>query len=157
MLLYHENKTAQIAVKTASGTTESIAIQNKMMQGTIWAGLMCTTTMDKLGKEIYADTTLVYKYRGSVDVPPLEMVDNIISASKCGPTTVALNASVNYFVERNELKLSVDKCAQIHIGNKPRNHQYPPFKVHTEDMKNSERKNILVTLLQQKQMQMELL
>ena len=144
VLLYLENKTAQIAVKTASGTTERIAIQNKIMQGTIWAGLMCTTTMDKLGKEIYADPTLVYKYRGSVDVPPLEMVDDVISASKCGPTTVAPNASVNSFVERKKLKLSADKCVRIHIGNKSSNHQCPPLKVHTEEMKNSEREKYLI-------------
>ena len=25
------------------------------MQGTVWAGLMCTTTMDKIGKEVYTD------------------------------------------------------------------------------------------------------
>jgi hypothetical protein len=28
-------------------------------EGTVWAGLMCTTTMDKLGKEVYADPGLV--------------------------------------------------------------------------------------------------
>ena len=39
------------------------------MQGAVWAGLMCTTSMDKLGKEVYNDPTLVYKYRGNVDVP----------------------------------------------------------------------------------------
>ena len=42
------------------------------MEGTVWAGLMCTITMDKLGKEVYADPALVYKYRGKVQVPPLE-------------------------------------------------------------------------------------
>ena len=40
-------------------------------------------------------------------VPPLEMVDDIITASKCGTTTVALNATVNSFEERKKLGLSV--------------------------------------------------
>ena len=40
-----------------------------------------TTTMDKLGKEVYADTGLVYKFRGKVQVPPLEMVDDVISVN----------------------------------------------------------------------------
>ena len=71
-----------------------------LWQGTVWAGLMSTNTMDKLAKEVYADPTLVYKFRDTVDVPLLEMVDDIISASKCGLTTVALNAAVNSFVER---------------------------------------------------------
>ena len=76
-------------------------------------------------------------------MPPLEMVNNVISASKCGPTTVALNASVNSFVERKKIKLSADKCARIHTGNKSSNHQCPPLKVHTEEMKDSEREKYL--------------
>ena len=143
VMLYLENKSAQIAVRTSSGTTDNIDIHNKIMQGTVWAGLMCTNTMDKLGKEIYADPTLVYKYRDSVDVPPLEMVDDIISASKCGPTTVALNAAVNSFVERKKLKLSAEKCARIHIGSKHKNHECPSLKVHTEPMKNSDKEKYL--------------
>ena len=77
-MLYLENEIAQIVIKTASGTTGKVTIRNKIMQGTVWAGLMYTTTMDKLGKEIYADPALVYKFSGEVPVPPLEMVDDII-------------------------------------------------------------------------------
>ena len=109
------------------------------MQGTVWAGLMCTTTMDRLGNEVYADPTLVYKFRETVDVPPLEMVEDIISACKCGPTTVALNAAVNSFVEQKNLKLSSDKCARIHIGSKKNNHECSHLKVHEEEMKNSDK------------------
>ena len=58
--------------------------------------------MDGLGKEVYAKPALFYKYRGEVEVPPLEMVADIMSAGKCGSTTVALNATVNYFVERKK-------------------------------------------------------
>ena len=79
------------------------------MQGTVWAGLMCTNTMDKLGKEVYADPSLAYKYRGIVDVPPLEMVDDVITASKCGTTTVTLNAKVNSFVERKKTSVKFRK------------------------------------------------
>ena len=109
-LLFLENTTAHIAIKTSSGTTEIITILNKIMQGTVWAGLMCTTTMDKQGKEVYADLGLVYKFRGKVQVPPLEMVDDVILASKCGSTTVTHNACINSFMERKKLSLSADKC-----------------------------------------------
>ena len=71
------------------------------------------------------------------------MVDDIISASKCGPTTEALNAAVNSFVERKKLKLSSEKCARIHIGNKPKCHQCPTLKVHRDNMKNSDKKKYL--------------
>ena len=69
------------------------------MQGTVWAGLMCTVSMDKLCKLILQDEQVLYKYRGKVSVPPLEMVDDIISPVNCGSTASALNASVNAFIE----------------------------------------------------------
>ena len=119
---------------------ERINIHNKIMQGTVWSGPMCTNTLDGLGKEVYANTTFAYKYRGEVEVPPLEMVDDIISASKCGSTTVALNAKVNLFVERKKLKLNSDKCARIHIGKK---HECAHVKVHNDVMKNSEKEKYL--------------
>ena len=142
-LLFLESQNANIAIKTASGTTNRISINNKIMQGTVWGGLMCTSSMDKLGKEVYDNPCLVYKYRGSVDVPPLEMVDNIITTSECGSTTVALNATLNLFVERKKLELSYNKCARIHIGKKSENQECHNIKVHKEDMKNSEKEKYL--------------
>ena len=45
-LLYLENQSASVAIKTPTGITE----RNIIMQGTTFAGLLCTATMDKLGK-----------------------------------------------------------------------------------------------------------
>ena len=67
---------------------------------------MCTATMDKLCKLVYNDEQLQYQYRGKVGVPPLEMVDDIVTASTCGSTAVALNQTVNTFVDLKKLKLS---------------------------------------------------
>ena len=61
---------------------------------------------------------MVYKYRDIVEVPPLEMVDDVVTASKFGENSVTLNSEVNYFIEHKKLKLSEEKCANIHIGNK---------------------------------------
>ena len=47
--------THNIAIKTSSGMTQGFYIGKKVMQGTVWAGLMCTCTMDKLGKLAYND------------------------------------------------------------------------------------------------------
>ena len=35
-------------------------------------------------------------------MPPLEMVDDIITASKCGSTAVALNQTVKRFIKLKE-------------------------------------------------------
>ena len=86
------------------------------MQGTVWAGLMCTCSMEKLGKPAYDDETLLYKYKGSVEVPPLQMVDDVITANKCGNQVVSTNSAVTTFSKLKKLELSEEKCARLHIG-----------------------------------------
>ena len=44
VLLFLENESAQVAIKTARGTCERLSVHSKIMQGTVWAGLMCTNT-----------------------------------------------------------------------------------------------------------------
>ena len=62
---------ASIAVKTSTGMSERTDIRNTIMQGTVWAGISCTATMDKLGKQVCDNPSIAYKYRGKVVVPPL--------------------------------------------------------------------------------------
>ena len=52
VLLHESNRNANIAIKTTSGTSERFTIEDSVMQGTVWAGLMCTSSMDKLCKLI---------------------------------------------------------------------------------------------------------
>jgi hypothetical protein len=143
VLLQKSNELANVAVKTSSGITDRFSIRNIVMQGTVWSGLMCTSTMDKLCKLILQDEQVLYKFRGTVSVPPLEMVDDVITAVKCGSTSRALNASVNAFMEQKRLQLNVSKCGKIHIGNKSSRKICPDHKVHTEIMKCSEQEKYL--------------
>ena len=115
-ILYYSNINAQIAVKTSNGVSEKFNIQKVVMQGTVWAGLMCTTTMDKLGKQFYANPNMMYKYRSEALVPPLQMVDDVICASKCGNQVITSNAAITMFAKLKKLELSETKCARIHIG-----------------------------------------
>ena len=76
------------------------------------------------------------------DFPLIEMVNNIITASKCGTTTVALNASVNSFVDRQKLGLSFETCSRISVGPISKSHECHNVKVHKEDLKNSEKEKM---------------
>jgi hypothetical protein len=76
------NKNAQVAGKTSSGLTERRDISNIVMQGTVWGGIFCTATMDKLGKFQYDNPDMLYWYKGQVGVPALEMVDDILDVKK---------------------------------------------------------------------------
>ena len=46
------------------------------------------------------------------------MVDNIFTVQKYGSTSRTMNDNMNAFIEQKKLKLSVKKCAKIHIGAK---------------------------------------
>ena len=83
-----------------------MTIKKIIMQGTVWGSLCCTATMDKLPKAIYNTPSLLYKYKGEVSVPPLEMVDDILTVQKCGIKSLEMNAEVNAFIELKKLKLA---------------------------------------------------
>ena len=89
-----------------------ILITKTVMMGTVWSGLMCTVTMDKLCKLMLQNEHLMYKYRNTVYVPPLEMVDDIMSAVKCGSTATAVNSIINAFIESKKLMLGSLKCSE---------------------------------------------
>ena len=73
------NQTANVAIKIPGGQTERVTISNIIMQGTVNSVLFCTSSMDKLAKMVYEDKSLLYKYKGVAEVPPLEMVDDILT------------------------------------------------------------------------------
>ena len=87
--------------------------------------------MDKLGKIVYADKKLLYDYKGT-EVPCLQMVDDILTFTKCDPTAVAINSTVNTSIETKKLKLAEKKCSVIHVGEKCGN--CPTLKVHGQEM-----------------------
>ena len=69
-LVQMANKSASIAIKSTRGISERSKIKDVIMKGTVWAGMLCTSTLDKLGKLVYTNNHLAYKYRGNVVVPP---------------------------------------------------------------------------------------
>ena len=67
-----------------------------------------------------------------VDIPPLQMVDDIITITKCDSEAVKMNATVNTFIETKKLKLAEKKCSVIHVGKKCG--KCPKLKVHGQPM-----------------------
>ena len=121
---------AQVAIKTSSGMTDRINITNIIMQRTVSGGLKCTSSIDKLSKLVYETKPLLYSYKG-VEVPPLGMVDDILTISKCSTQATAMNATVNAFVETKKLKLKQSKSSVVHVGKRG---SCPDLKVHMEEM-----------------------
>ena len=71
------------------------------------------------------------------------MVDDIITAVKCGSTATAVNAIVNAFIEAKKLKLGNKKCGKIHIGSKSSLQMCPEQSIHGEAQKSSDKEKYL--------------
>ena len=80
----------------------------------------------------------MYKYRNKDYVPPLQMVDDIIYAVKCGSKATAVNSIINAFIESKKLMLGNRKCAKIHIGSQAPLKMCPEQSIHGEVLKCSE-------------------
>ena len=128
-----ENLTAKVAIKMSGGITRRVNIKNVIMQGTVWGSLMCTCTMDKLGKIAYENEDILYRYKG-VPIPTLGMVDDIACVTT-PKHALKWNAIINKFMELKKLELSEDKCKRLHIGKQ--HNECPNLKVHDEPMKDS--------------------
>ena len=147
-LLFLENNNAKVAVKTQERISKRVSIHNLIMQGSIWGSLCCVVMMDKLGKLVYNKPELMYKYKGKVATPPLQMVDDILGIQKCSSKSLQLNTAINTFINLEKLKLSKKKCHNIHIGRN--NLQCPPLKIHGSDMQNSEQEKYLGDIVDRK-------
>ena len=77
---------------------------------------MCACKMGNLGKLSYNDNTLLYKCRSKVEVLPLEMIDDIITASNWGKQVIQTNYAVTTFVKLKKTTASESKCARVHVG-----------------------------------------
>ena len=80
MSIAQENINSKVAIKTSAGITKQMTIEEHIIQGTVWGSLICTCTMDKLSKDVYKEPEDLYKYKG-VSIPPLEMVDDILTVT----------------------------------------------------------------------------
>ena len=72
----------------------------------------------KLAKLAYENEELLYKYKGKVPVPPLQMVDDILTVQKCGVASSAINSEVIAFIEQKKMTLGQKFFFKVHIGNK---------------------------------------
>ena len=113
----------------------------------MWAGMLCTSTMDKLGKFLYDNPHLAYKYRGKVVGPPLQMIDDVLTVSKCGSTSLAMKSLVNTFTLSKKLKLNKQKISEIHVGRKST--MCPQLFFQCQEMKQSDQRKYLGDMLHQ--------
>ena len=102
-LLYNVNKSAKVVVKTPVGKTEQGSIKHAIIQGDVYAPLMCSKQVDTFGKECLEERKYLYKYKGVVEIPPLGMVDDLICISECGHKASMINSFMNFKAKSSNL------------------------------------------------------
>ena len=119
-MIYEVSRINKVSVNTPVGKTKSIYINDIGTQGGPLGPLMCSLQIDKIGKETLERNEYLYDYK-NMKIPPLSMMDDIASISKCGTDSIELNAFINAKIEEKTLQLNRDKCHQLHINRKVKN------------------------------------
>ena len=84
-----------MAVNTSVGQTERVDIQDIVMQGGTFGSLMCSNSIDSIGKKCFNRGENLYLYKQLVNILPLSMVDDILAIAKCGQDSLSLNTYIN--------------------------------------------------------------
>ena len=136
-----------IKVKTPCGETEEFTLSQLVLQGSVFGPIKCSVQMDTLGRDCLAEDKGLYKYKGMISVPPLALIDDVLCVSKCDVDSIEVNAIVNSKVESKKLRLSKEKCAQLHVSKNGKDKCETYLKVHDEQMKKVENGTYLGDIL----------
>ena len=116
-LLYNINSHVKVAVKTPVGRTDRKSIYNVITQGDVFGPILCSNQIDTFGKECLEEGKYTYSYKGEVNIPPLGMVDDLISISECGHKTAMMNSFINFKTNSKKLQFGENKCKKLHVGH----------------------------------------
>ena len=117
ILIANSNKECRVAIKTPwGGLTDRVTLTELEMQGTVLANIKCSVQIDSLGQDCIRENKGIFKYKNCISIPPLSMVDDVITVSNCGVESVKMNAIVQSKVECKQLELGHLKCFNMHCG-----------------------------------------
>ena len=115
-LLYEANRNINMAVKTPNGLTEREYIKNIVLQGDVYGPIECSVQVDTFGKECLDEEKHLYMYKDKVGIPPLAMIDDLVSVSHCGMESLVMNSFLNAKSNVKKLQFGLSKCHKLHIG-----------------------------------------
>lgn len=139
-LVYESNQENLVSIKTANFKRKPTNIPNIVQQGGTWGSLLCSNSIDTLGRKCEERGEHFYMYKGIVKIIPLAMVDDLMGISSCGLQSVSLNTFLTTNIEMKKLRFHTpdengkSKCHKIHVGG---NEKFcPKLKVHGIEMAN---------------------
>ena len=137
-LIYESNQENLVAIRHPLGMTTRENIPNIVQQGGTWGPILCSNSIDTLGKKCRDRKENFYLYKGVVKILPLAMVDDLNGIAKCGIQSISLNTFLTTQIEMKKLRFHVPdekgktKCHKIHVGGQ--RDLCPILKVHGTEM-----------------------
>ena len=115
-LIYEANRVNNVAVQTPHGLSRRDKFEEIVMQGDVLAPLISSLQVDTMGKECLEKQKHLFFFRDSVPIPPLGMVDDLLTISECGVETNLMNQYINFKTGSKRLQFGTSKCVKMHIG-----------------------------------------
>ena len=140
--MYTASLENNVAVRTPYGLTQRMCIPKIVQQGGTWGPVLCSNTIDVIGRKVWARGQHSYLYRNSVKILPLAMVDDICTISNCGLESLKWNSFINTHAELKKLRFHIpneegkSKCHKLHVGC--RSDFCPELQVHGTTMEEVE-------------------
>ena len=105
-LIYELSRSATISIKTPVGVSETAEVEDIIMQEETLSGILCTSTIDKIGQESPVETI---KYKNEIFIPTLGFLDDILNINKCGRETKNMHEYTIEEINKRKLQLNVSK------------------------------------------------
>ena len=87
-----------MAVKTKNGLTERQSLSDLVLQGDTWGSMLASVQVDTIGKECQ-ERGYGYRYKDSLMVNMLGMVDDIIGVTEAGYQAKQMNTFICNLVQ----------------------------------------------------------
>ena len=120
-LIYEGNKETDMCIDTRFGSSERVKLKKIVMQGSVSGGTICSNQLSKLCNKCFMEGK-VYLYADKVPIPPLAMVDDVVSAAICNSVeALENNITTDEFIKSKKLESQVGegKCQWVHSGCNP--------------------------------------
>ena len=89
-LLYEANKEISMAVNTPHGQTEEQSIRDVVLQGDTFGSLLASVQADRICQDV-VKAGLGYRYKDSLSVSMLGLIDDIIGITPAGNQAQQIN------------------------------------------------------------------